>query len=41
MYKTVILPVDKRYEVAGRWRRLYNEEVHNLYVSPNIIRVMK
>jgi hypothetical protein len=25
---------------AGDWRRLHNEELHNLYVSPNIIRVI-
>jgi len=30
----------KREEVAGGWRRLYNEELHNLYTSPNIIRVI-
>jgi len=23
-------------EVAGGWRRLHNEELHNLYTSPNI-----
>jgi hypothetical protein len=28
-------------EVAGGWRRLHNEEVHKLYASPNIIRVIK
>jgi hypothetical protein len=28
-------------EVAGGWRRLPNEVLHNLYVSPNIITVMK
>jgi hypothetical protein len=28
----------KREEVAGGWRRLHNEELHNLYISPNIIR---
>jgi hypothetical protein len=28
-------------EGAGGWRRLYNEELHNLYISPNIVRVMK
>jgi len=31
----------KREEVARDWRRLYNEELHNMYASPNIIRVMK
>jgi hypothetical protein len=31
----------KREEVAGGWRRLHNEELHNLYASQNIIRVIK
>jgi hypothetical protein len=31
----------KSEEVAGGWRRLHNEELHNLYVSPNTIRVIK
>jgi hypothetical protein len=31
----------KREEVAGDWRRLHNGELHNLYTSPNIIRVTK
>jgi hypothetical protein len=31
----------KRNEVTGGWRRLYNEELHNLYSSPSIIRVIK
>jgi hypothetical protein len=29
----------KREEVVGGWRRLHNEELHNFYPSPNIIRV--
>jgi hypothetical protein len=30
-----------REEVAGDWRTMHNEELHNLYGSPNIIRVIK
>jgi hypothetical protein len=26
-----------REEVTGGWKRLRNEELHNLYVSPNIL----
>jgi hypothetical protein len=31
----------KREEVAGGWRTLHNEELHNLYASSNIIMVIK
>ena len=33
--------VPKRDEVAGEWRRLHNEELNDLYSSPNIVRVIK
>jgi hypothetical protein len=31
----------KRDEGTGGWRKLHNEELHNLYSSPNIIRMIK
>jgi hypothetical protein len=31
----------KRDEVTGSWGKLHNEELHNLYSSPNIIRMIK
>jgi hypothetical protein len=31
----------KRNEVTGDWRKLHNEELHNFYFSPNIIRMIK
>jgi hypothetical protein len=30
-----------RDEVTGGWRKLHNEELHNLYSSPSIIRIIK
>jgi hypothetical protein len=30
----------KRAEVIGGWRKLRNEELHNLYSSPSIIRMI-
>jgi hypothetical protein len=29
------------YEVTGGWRKPHNEELHNLYSSPSIIRMIK
>jgi hypothetical protein len=31
----------KRDEETGGWRKLHNEELHNLYSSPSIIRMIK
>ena len=31
----------RRDEVTGEWRRLHNEEVNDLYSSPNIVRVIR
>ena len=31
----------RRDEVTGKWRRLFNEELNDLYCSPNMVRVIK
>jgi hypothetical protein len=31
----------ERDEVTGEWRKLHNEELHDLYSSPTIMRVIK
>jgi hypothetical protein len=31
----------KRDEVTGEWRKLHNEELHELYSPPSNIRIMK
>jgi hypothetical protein len=37
--RTILGP--KRDEVTGGWRKLHNEELHNLHSSPRIIRMVK
>ena len=37
--RTVFGP--RRDEVTGEWRRLHNEELNDLYCSPNIVQVIK
>jgi hypothetical protein len=39
MLKRIFGP--KRNEVTGKWKKLYNEELNELYSSPNIGRVIK
>jgi hypothetical protein len=31
----------KRNEVTEKWRKVHNEELNDLYYSPNIVRVIK
>jgi hypothetical protein len=31
----------KRDEMTGSWRKLHNEELHNLYSSPSITKMIK
>jgi hypothetical protein len=38
MLRNILGP--KRDEETGKWRRLHNEELHDLYPSPNIIRAI-
>ena len=39
MLKKILGP--KRDEVTGEWTRLYNEELYDLWSSPNIVRGIK
>jgi hypothetical protein len=39
MLRRIFVP--KRDKVMGGWRKLHNEELHNLYSSPSIIRMIQ
>jgi hypothetical protein len=39
MFRRIFRP--KRDEVTGGWRKLHNKELHGLYSSPSIVRVIK
>jgi hypothetical protein len=43
MFENMVLRIFglKRDEVTGKWRKLHNEKLRNLYSSPNIVRVIK
>ena len=39
MLRRIFVP--RRNEVTGEWRRLHNEDLNDMYSSPNIVRVIK
>jgi hypothetical protein len=44
MFENMVLrriPDPIRDEVTGVWRKLHNEELHKLYSSPNVIKMIK
>jgi len=43
VFENVVLRIfgPRRDKVTGKWRRLHNEELNDLYCSPNIVGVIK
>ena len=43
MFENMVLSIfgPRRDQVTEEWRRLHNEELNDLYSSPNIVRVIK
>ena len=43
VYENMLLRIfgPRKDEVTGEWRRLHNEDLNDLYSSPNIVRVIK
>jgi hypothetical protein len=43
MFENRVLRIfgSKRDEVKGEWRKFHNEELHDLYSSPSIIRIIR
>jgi len=41
LFETILARRPNRDEVTGEWSRLHNEELNDLYSSPNIVRVIK
>jgi hypothetical protein len=39
--RTVLRIFGPKREEDGSWRKLHNDELHSLYSSPNIVRVIR
>jgi hypothetical protein len=35
------ISISKRYKVTGKWRKLHNNYLHDLYSSPSVIKMTK